>query len=537
MLVRMSPIDCLTFDKVRPKQNLNIKINEKKKYSVEIFNYQSYKISINYCKDIDKRLILKKKPTKKAYFELLYLSLMLDDADDYNVIIQTGEGQNIKEFSAHSNILRARSPYFKSALSTKWITKKNNMIEFKKPNIRPTVFEIILKYIYTGEADLSKQSGENILGVLVASDELLIDKLFKYVQDYLIEKQTNWVKQNFVLVLHTVFKLTSCKKLQDHCVESICADPHPFVTSKDFPSLDKDIFYELLKRDDLQIEEAVAWDSLIKWGIEQTPGLGSKNNDRTKWNNNNYDALKKTLSRFIPLIRFVDISSANFFDKVRPYRAVIPHHIYEEVAEFYYKNNLPKTTTLPPRNGKIRIKSVLIKPELANIIAGWIERKNGKSPSLDKKYKFDLLYRSSQDGINHNTFRNKCVNQGPYLVLVKHQQSAKIYGGYNPIGFINSGNQWRSTTESFIFSFENSTDIQNMKISRINNNYYNYAIYESSSYGFSFGNTFYMNSDKRIYCSNNGYYDGNLNNVLNPHINQNGYFAPEEIEVFRITTT
>ncbi|CAB5364783.1 unnamed protein product [Rhizophagus irregularis] len=138
MLVRMSPIDCLTFDK-------------------EIFNYQSYKISINHCKDIDKVIIIRQKSlfsalfsTKKAYFELLYLSLMLDDADDYNVIIQTGEGQNIKEFNAHSNILRARSPYFKSALSTKWITKKNNMIEFKKPNIRPTVFEIILKYIYTG---------------------------------------------------------------------------------------------------------------------------------------------------------------------------------------------------------------------------------------------------------------------------------------------------------------------------------------------------------------------------------------------------
>jgi hypothetical protein len=84
----------------------------------------------------------------KFYVDLSQdLSLMLNDADDYNVIIQTGEDQNIKEFRAHSNILRARSPYFKSALSTKWITKKNNMIEFKKPNIRPTVFEIILKYV------------------------------------------------------------------------------------------------------------------------------------------------------------------------------------------------------------------------------------------------------------------------------------------------------------------------------------------------------------------------------------------------------
>ncbi|CAB5364781.1 unnamed protein product [Rhizophagus irregularis] len=55
-----------------------------------------------------------------------------------------------------------------SALSTKSITKNNNMIEFKKPNIRPTAFEIILKYIYTGEMDLSNHSGEDILGVVVA---------------------------------------------------------------------------------------------------------------------------------------------------------------------------------------------------------------------------------------------------------------------------------------------------------------------------------------------------------------------------------
>ncbi|GBB98698.1 hypothetical protein RclHR1_00330025 [Rhizophagus clarus] len=462
------------------------------------------------------------------------LSLMLDDADDYNVIIRTGEGQNIKEFHAHSSILRARSPYFKSAFSTKWVTKKNNMIEFKKPNIRPTVFEIILRYIYTGEANLSKQSGADVLGVLIASDELLLEKLFKHVQDNLINEQTNWVKQNFVLVLHTIFKLSSCKKLQDHCVESICADPQPFVTSKDFPSLDKDILYELLKRDDLQIEEAVAWDYLIKWGIEQTPGLGSKNNDRTKWDNNNYEALKGTLSRFIPLIRFVEISSADFFDKVRPYRAVIPHHIYEEVAKFYYKNTLPKTTTLPPRVGKIQIESMLIKPRLANIIAGWIERKNGHNQSLNKKYKFDILYRSSQDGINFNIFRNKCNNQGPCLVLVKSQQSTIIYGGYNPIGFTHSGGQWRNTTESFIFSFENNEDIQNMKISRVNGHHANYAIYEQyNSYGFSFGNTFFMSSDQRIYFSNTGYYDSNFSNVSNPYFNSN--FYPEEIEAFKIT--
>ncbi|GBC50973.2 BTB/POZ protein [Rhizophagus irregularis DAOM 181602=DAOM 197198] len=71
---------------------------------------------------------------------------MLSDADDYNVNIQVGENENIKEFHAHSNVLRARSPYFKSAFSNKWIAKtNNNMIEFENPNINPTVFEIILR--------------------------------------------------------------------------------------------------------------------------------------------------------------------------------------------------------------------------------------------------------------------------------------------------------------------------------------------------------------------------------------------------------
>jgi hypothetical protein len=73
------------------------------------------------------------------------LSLILDDADDYNVIIKVGEKNNIKEFKAHSVILRARSTYFKSALSREWITKENDMIVYDKPNITPKVFDMILK--------------------------------------------------------------------------------------------------------------------------------------------------------------------------------------------------------------------------------------------------------------------------------------------------------------------------------------------------------------------------------------------------------
>ena len=84
-------------------------------------------------------------PSKFHSSLLQDISLMLTNANDYDVIIQVGENQYVKEFRAHSNILRARSTYFKSALSSEWITKKNNLIESKKPNINHIVFELILK--------------------------------------------------------------------------------------------------------------------------------------------------------------------------------------------------------------------------------------------------------------------------------------------------------------------------------------------------------------------------------------------------------
>lgn len=73
------------------------------------------------------------------------ISSLLNDADDCNVIIKAGDYENIKEFRAHSVILRARCPYFKDELSDERTTKKNNVIMFNKPNITPTVFEMVLR--------------------------------------------------------------------------------------------------------------------------------------------------------------------------------------------------------------------------------------------------------------------------------------------------------------------------------------------------------------------------------------------------------
>ncbi|EXX64220.1 hypothetical protein GLOIN_2v1843016 [Rhizophagus irregularis DAOM 181602=DAOM 197198] len=462
------------------------------------------------------------------------LSLLLDYPDDYNVIIQVGENQNTKEFRTHSVILRARSSYFKSALSSNWIRKKDNMIIFSKPDLTPTCFDMILRYIYTGEFDLTKQSGENILDLLVASDELLFEELFRHVQDYLIEERLDWIHENSALVLNAVFRLDNCKKLQDCCLKFICKNTLLFLSSKSFPSLNKEILFDLLKIDDLQIEEIIIWDHLIKWGINQNPGLVS---DKAKWNNENYEALKKTLNQFIPLIRLVGISRVDIFDKVLPYKTIIPKHIYEDIEEFHYKSVIPKIIILPPRTGSL-IKSNIIEPILAKIIINWIDKKDTMYTRTinDPLYKLELIYLNIRDGFSNKSFRNKCNGRMANLVLIKVKQSNKIFGGYSPIGFsslgeseegyfVENNGRFYNSSNNFIFSFEHNSDNKYMKISRVVNS--NKAIFDNRHCGFDFGMGSLCMSGYTLYVNN---YNENYENNLNIR----AIYTIAEIETFNV---
>jgi hypothetical protein len=91
-------------------------------------------------------LIGSSKPLKHINKLLKDLSyLLFIESDFHDVEIKVGVDQNVKIFKAHSNILKARSSYFKAALSTNWIKRsENGIILFQKENISPKVFEVLL---------------------------------------------------------------------------------------------------------------------------------------------------------------------------------------------------------------------------------------------------------------------------------------------------------------------------------------------------------------------------------------------------------
>ncbi|PKC52391.1 POZ domain-containing protein [Rhizophagus irregularis] len=112
-------------------------------------------------------------------------SNLLENPDDYDVKIIVGKEENIKEFKAHSLILSSRSIYFKNGLSARWARKEDGIIIFNKPNISPLVFEVIIKYIYTGLLYIKDNNEINLIDVAIAADELQLIEVFQQLEETL----------------------------------------------------------------------------------------------------------------------------------------------------------------------------------------------------------------------------------------------------------------------------------------------------------------------------------------------------------------
>ncbi|CAG8668849.1 4080_t:CDS:2, partial [Ambispora gerdemannii] len=103
-------------------------------------------------------------------------SRLLERADNFDVAVEIGVESNKKIFNAHSVILRARSSYFDRALSADWASVENGTIKFKKDDISPNVFSVILNYLYGATIPLDQQSASLILEILIAADEFSLDE-------------------------------------------------------------------------------------------------------------------------------------------------------------------------------------------------------------------------------------------------------------------------------------------------------------------------------------------------------------------------
>ncbi|RHZ88718.1 hypothetical protein Glove_21g344 [Diversispora epigaea] len=403
---------------------------------------------------------------------------LFETMEDYDIKIYAGD--NSQEIHAHSLVLRARSPYFRGALSNEWVKKEKEYFIFKKPNISAPVLKVILKWIYCGIVDLREYDGPEILKILIASDELGLQKLIDFIQKFFTDNRDDFFRQDPVGMLYIITHHEGFGILKKFCLETICSDPDILFKSNKYLTLEEDVFILILKYDELVMDEIELWDCLIKWGIEQKPQLS---NDVKKFTNKDFKTLEERLHNCIPLIRFHGISMKDYYLKIRPFRKIISEELEDDILRCYMiPDAKPALNKFPPR--KI-VDSLLINKKVTLLFASWIDKQQNTYYSDNEKkmpYKFELLFRCSRDGNNSSTFHQKCDNQGATIMIAKIQNSEQLVGGYNPLDWNSNG--YKNTNDSFLFSMSDKNNISGATIGRVSNSN---AVYCNNGYGPTFG--------------------------------------------------
>ncbi|RIB25722.1 hypothetical protein C2G38_2165242 [Gigaspora rosea] len=450
------------------------------------------------------------------FFEQLSqdLTQLLENEYEYNVIIEVGEQPNIQLFKGHSAILYQRSLYFRQNFVN--AIKNNNIIEIKLPHISPKLFNIIIKYIYGGIVSLENFEVSTIFDLLVAANELKFTELVRHIQSHLIDNNASWLRLKFSRVYQISFLDESFGPLQQFCNNIITNHPSIIFNSDEFTSLHEDALIALLKNDDLQMDEPEIWGKVIQWGKAKTPNLPP---NLDEWTDENFKTLKATLQHCLPHIRYLQISGKDILKKIKPYQDILEKKLWDDIVSKFLDPDTPITSPiLPPRKKeKAQLpppKALIITPSSSIItlqhiaeISSWIDRRSTIYDTAEIPYEFNLLLRGSRDGFTSDVFHSLCDNIPGTVVVVKINSTNEILGGYNPLIW-NSGNEYATTADSFIFSLKNGI-LKESILSRVKDTsrairYYNSPLgpwFGSSAFGMRDD----MNCLKKLHCGENGY--------------------------------
>ncbi|CAG8764381.1 3745_t:CDS:1, partial [Racocetra fulgida] len=323
--------------------------------------------------------------------------------------------------------------------------------------------------------------------LLIAADELLIQRLVDFIQDFLIKNRHKFLQQSPVKMVHFIVHNNQFDKIKEAYLEKICENPKLLFDSVELPFLEEDALKVILKCDNLDMKESIIWKKLVKWGIAQHTML---ENDMIceDTNNEEINTLEETLRELIKHIRFYQFERQEFIPEVWAYKHLLPDKLTEDVLRCYLDSNAkPLYYTYPIRWGNFKIDSVLMNKQAALALAKLIDKESADgTTSKGSRYHFNLLYRSSLDGLSAQVFHQKCDKKGATIVVAKTLNSGGLIGGYNPLDW-NGNNVWKQTTDSFLFKLDCVKSRVSAKISRTSEDTSDYAIYCSKDYGPSFG--------------------------------------------------
>src|SRR6266498_2972944 len=258
------------------------------------------------------------------------------------------------------------------------------------------MFIFNFRYIYGGRLSLNEYDTSDIIKILVAASELSLQELITYLQSFLIENKANWIEQNFYFIYQTSFENNSFSELQKYCTDLMTKKPDKLFKSSNFSSIPEKLLVSIIQNDNLQMSEIQVWEHVLKWGLAQNPELPS---DLTNYSKDDFKTLKNTLQQCIPFIRFYNLTSKEFVDKVLPYEKIFPKDLYKDLLKTFLTlsnpDSKPNDKSKPRITKEIKLRTVdskIITCQHVELISKWVD----KLDKLTSSYDFKLLFRGSR---------------------------------------------------------------------------------------------------------------------------------------------
>ncbi|CAM2718263.1 unnamed protein product [Rotaria socialis] len=177
------------------------------------------------------------------------------DYSDVELIIES------EHFFAHRTILAARSEYFRALLygGLREPQHDNHAIEIKE--CKAAAFKILLRYIYTGQINLAKETEDTLLDLLGLVHqygfEQLESSLSMYIQSIL--------SLSNVCIIYDAACLYELNNLREHCALFIDSHAKEIITTNEFLALSPEALSSVVSRDSFFYPEIDIFYAIKNW--------------------------------------------------------------------------------------------------------------------------------------------------------------------------------------------------------------------------------------------------------------------------------
>jgi len=181
-----------------------------------------------------------------------------------DVILVVGD----QELAAHRLILCASSEVFQVMLmNDKWTESQEKRIVLTESPVCAAVFEVFLKYLYTGKI---KVDYSNVIPLLQLADKYNVKDLLRVGLDFMSRNVAVAAKKNQVVSWYQFTTNCGYKHVSTLCLDYIKWNYETVAKSIDWPNIESSSLVSLLNCSDIVVhDEMIIFNSVQDWLLEQ----------------------------------------------------------------------------------------------------------------------------------------------------------------------------------------------------------------------------------------------------------------------------